>query len=110
MSSERPYEPAHWSSLALAFANCTKTRDVNVESGQVVYTSSRDLGTHHIFEQRKTLRACTLAQSPPEPSLIAIKGRVVDDGSDQIMYTSSCDVGTCRKCEQSMIRRACTFE
>ena len=40
-----------------------KRRDVDEGSGQNVYTSSRDLGTYRIFEQRKTRRACTFAQS-----------------------------------------------
>ena len=62
-SSKWSGETEHLRSLARAFADCPKTGDVNVESGQVVYTSSCDLGTHHICEQRQTIRACTLAQS-----------------------------------------------
>ena len=45
----------------------------------------------------------------PEPSLIALKRRDVDESSGQIVYTSSCDLGTYRICEQQMIRRACTL-
>ena len=40
-----------------------KRRVVNKGSGQIVYTSSCDLGTYRICEQRKTRRACTIAQS-----------------------------------------------
>ena len=38
-------------------------RDVNEGSGQIVYASSCDLGTYCICQQRKTRRACTVAQS-----------------------------------------------
>ena len=51
---------------------------------------------------------CISAVSP-EPSLIALKRRDVDESSGQIVYTSSCDLGTYRKCEQQMIKRACKF-
>ena len=51
---------------------------------------------------------CISAVSP-EPSLIALKRRDVDESSGQNVYTSSCDLGTYRICEQQMIRRACTL-
>ena len=40
-----------------------KRRNVDEGSGQVVYTSSCDLVTYRICEQRKTKQACTFAQS-----------------------------------------------
>ena len=45
----------------------------------------------------------------PEPSLIALKRKDVDEGSGQLVYTRSCDLRLYRICEQQMIRRACTF-
>ena len=36
----------------------------------------------------------------PEPSLIALKRRHVDEGSGIIVYTISCDLGTYCICEQ----------
>ena len=45
----------------------------------------------------------------PEPSLIALKRKDVDEGSGQVVYTSPCDLGFYRICEQQMIRRACIF-
>ena len=58
----------------------------------------------------------------PEPSLIALKRRHVDEGSGIIVYTISrdfvsaiivytisCDLGTYCICEQGKTRRVCTF-
>ena len=142
LSSERPSEHAHSHSLARAFADALKRRDVDECSGQIVRTSSCDIVTYRIFEQWKTMRACTFAQSrqslcwcikkkgcrwmlrpncsyqfmwfsflshiwavkdqasmhirtvSPEPLLIALKRRDVDECSGQIGHTSSCDLGT----------------
>ena len=50
-------------------------RDVSEGSGHF-YTSSCDLGTYPICEQRKTRRASTVS---PEPSLIALERRDIDE-------------------------------
>ena len=55
------YRPVQEILVLSAFA--LKRRDANEVSGQIVYTSSCDLGTYHICEQQKTRRACTFAQS-----------------------------------------------
>ena len=94
--------------LARAFADCTKKMDVDEGSGQIVYTSSCDLGIYRICEQQMIRRVCTSCAVSPEPSLIALKRSNADEGSGQIVYTSSCDLGIYRICEQQMIRRACT--
>ena len=102
-------ELAHSHSLARAFADCTKKSDVDEGSGQIVYSSSCDLGIYRICKQQIIRRDCTSCTVSPEPSLIALKRRDVDEGSGQIVYTSSCDLGIYRICQQQMIRRACTF-
>ena len=86
-------------SLARAFAGCTKKMAVDEGSGQIVYTSSCDLGFYRICEQQMIRRVCTSCTVSPEPSLIALQRWDVDEGSGQIVYTSSCDLGIYRICE-----------
>ena len=95
--------------LARAFADRTKKMDVDEGSGQIVYTSSCDLGINRICEQQMIWRFCTSCTVSSEPSLIALQRWDVDEGSGRIVYTSTCDLGIYRICEQQMIRRACTF-
>ena len=76
-----------------------KRRDVDEGSGQIVYTSSCDLGTYRICEQQM-IRRVHIHIVSPEPLLIALKRRDADEGSGHIVYTSSCDLGIYRICEQ----------
>ena len=73
--------------------------DVDEGSGQIVYTSSCDLGIYRICEQQMIRRVCTFCTVSPEPPLIAPQRWDVDEGSGQIVDTSSCDLGIYRICQ-----------
>ena len=74
-----------------------------------LFISSCDLGTYRICEHAKRQASLYIRTVSPETSLIALKGRDIDEGSVQIVYTSSCDLGTYPIFEQQKTRRACTF-
>ena len=67
-------------SLPRAFADCTKKVDADEGSGRIVYTSSCDLGIYRICEQQMIRLVCTSCTVSPEPSLIALQRRDVDEG------------------------------
>ena len=73
LSSERPSEHAHSHSLARAFADALKRRDVDECSGQIVRTSSCDTVTYRIFEQFwavKDQASMHIRTVSPEPLLM----------------------------------------
>ena len=58
-SSKWSVELVHLHRLARAFADCTKKKDVDEGSGQIVYTNSCDLHHYRICEQQLIGRVCT---------------------------------------------------
>ena len=108
-SRERPGEPAHSGSLARAFTDCTekKTRRWRVRHNCLYHF----MWFRYLLHMRagKDQASLHIQAVSPEPSLIALKRRHVDEGSGIIVYTISCDRGTYCICEQGKTRRACTF-
>ena len=102
--TKKPGEP-----LARDFADCTKKKGCRWRlSPNCLYQFMWFRYLSHI-RAAKNQASLHIRTVSPEPLLIALKRRDVDEGSVQIVYTSSCDLGTYRIFEQQKTRRACTF-
>ena len=111
-SSEWSDEAAHLRSLARAFAVCNKKKGCKWRLRPNCLYQLCDLGTYPICEQRKTRRACTLAQSRQSLRWLHWKKGYRWRLRPNCLY-QLCDLGTYmymyRIFEQQKTRRACTF-